>query len=457
MLADWLALLLPVLIGVGLIGIAALVAKTGWEHRHNRFFSGLYLLSGIKSASEGLLAQTTDAQGQAVFFAERFHTAAPLFPGAAQWFYANAVCTAFMIPLLLLFVLNFPRPAAWVLRHPKGQLALLLPSPLLAVTLIYTGLTQGPDTQVLVSTVFNNVATALTIAALALLVRTRKAAHAIERKQAGYILLGFLPGFLVTWVITALADAGFLLGGGQNAVLQALVDQVQSDVLRYVSPILEFAAAALVAFAILKYRILSFELQVKGGMKYIVMSVIVGTVLFLLNTYVGNFILQGQVFSFAGPSGSAVLSGIFTILMFKPVEKLSAKATDRLFPDTARDPKAYARRRAQEIYQAQTTHVLRDGHMSDREWAFLHALRDQLGLPEGEARAIEEQVERELGVDDARLGRRRVGTSATPATPQAGEGAVEVHRASPLDGAGMGETPAGPSSDRPRDRPESLK
>ena len=430
-------LALPVLVGFGLMGIAALVARTGWSHLHNRVYAGLYLLSGMKSLSEGLLGGTPA-------WADRFHAESPLFPGSGLWLMVQAVCAFFMAPLLLHFVLAFPQPSRVLVRFRALGPLLYLPSAVLAAAfLLWTPGLAADGTfrypawiDVLYG--FEATATCITFVALYRLVRTwRRGAEAIERKQAAYLLAGFVPAFVVTWMLTLDHLATYAAG---RVVLPGLRALVGTELVHLVSPVLELAAAGMVGYAILKYRLLRIELQVKGGFRYAIMTVFLGTSLFLVNTVVGDLVLQNYVFSFAGPAGSAFLGGAFTILVFHPIEKLSGKLTDKLFPETTEE--AYGRRRAREIYRAQATYVLRDAQVTDRELQFLRELRSQLGLSEAEAQSIEESVERRLGVDS-----ERTGQGEAPSRPDAAE-AAGPGPAAP-DPPSSPPSPASPRADAP--------
>ncbi|MHB8634492.1 MAG: hypothetical protein ACYDBQ_11110 [Thermoplasmatota archaeon] len=394
--SSWAGLALPLLTGAGLVAIAALVARTGWEHVHNRLFSALYLLSGVKSWTDGLRAA---AQGQS--WAERFHAASPLFPGSEFWGSLGALCLIAELPLLLLFASHFPRAAPWVARHPGRVVALAIAAAVLAAAYLRPpplalGFLAGRG---VVIVALGLVATAVTISVVAILARTlARTRNPIERSQAGYVLAGWTPSFAVTWLFTGLT-LKFLVD--RNLSTLAWENPIQE----YVSPVLELVAAAFVAYAILKFRLLGIELQVKGGVKYIVMTATVGGILFLVVTYVENFVLQAQFFSFAGPQVAAVLSGITSLLLFRPVERIAEIITNRLFPGTAGERAAYNAHRSADIYLAQVTQALSDGKLSDREWRMLHRLRDELKLTGEEAVVLEERAERMAGVDVAGLGR----------------------------------------------------
>ncbi|MEA3191488.1 MAG: hypothetical protein QOD77_2070 [Thermoplasmata archaeon] len=366
---------LPVAVGLALWAVAALVLRHGADRSAHRAFAVLYLLSGTKSLAEGLAG-----------VADGLHAQAVLFPDAHAWGLIGLLCGLAMPAVLVRFVRAFPRPMA-------GRWAWLAWAPL-GVSALFALLLFGPvrPSYAAVAQAFGLFAVACTLWATAMLARGRRQTEdPLERRQTGILLLGMLPSFALTWTLVGLA-----LVAPDTATERVLV--------AYVSPALELLACLAVAYALLKYRLLGFELKVKGGVKYAAMTFVAGAVLFLLSTYVSNYVLQDRLFAFAGKDGTAVLTGLAGMLLFKPVEKLAARVTDKLFPDAAVGPEAYARRRAREVYHAQVAHVLRDAAVTDREWAFLHRLRAELGLAEDEAKGIEQEVERLLKVDDPRTG-----------------------------------------------------
>jgi len=364
-------------VGVALAALAVLVLRAGAERLHHRLFAALYLLSGVKSVAEGLGP-----------VADSLHAASPLFPPAAAWRIGAAACALLMAPTLVAFVLEFPQPAAWIVRRPALRSLLYAPSLVVGglLALWLTGaLALGARSAFLVQEAFN----ALTLAATAFAAWTlwrsrRRAPDRLDRRQAGLLLVGFAPSFLATWLQVPLAawasPTSVRLGGA----------------IALAAPAFELAAGLVVAYAVLRYRLIGLELQVKGGAKYVVMTAVTGTVLFALVLGVENFVLQDQLFSFAGHAGSAVLSGLTGMLLFKPVERLANRLTDRLFPATTKDPAAYHRARAAEVYHAQVAYALRDGQVSEREWAALRNLQAQLGLASSEADRIEADVRASL-------------------------------------------------------------
>lgn len=424
---------LPVLVGLALIGIANVVVRSGRDHRHNLFFAGLYMLSGLKSLSEGLAVAADD-----------FNASAAWFPPSAFWAVLGVFCALGMMPLLLLFVSSFPRPVAWMQRSPRLAVVAFVPSALVAVLLVlFVAGVMGPDLYVGAAQGFNVFFFAVTLIAIVLLLRTRnRSPDPIERTQAMYVLLGFLPAFITGWAVSAIQI-------GQGSFIDPdLGRRVIADILHFVSPVFELVACSLVGFAILKYNILGINPRFRLGVK----SVLAGAMfiaLFMLTQFVENVILQGKVFAFAGDYGSFILSGATGIVLFKPIEKVSGRVSDTLLPGAAavaaaQDSKAEgapaapasqaaAVLHAEQIYHAQCTYVLRDAQVTERELALLRNLRAQLGLDEGQARRIEQEVEQLLRVDAPQTGSSAAAAAAPSGTQQTGSEATDAR---PPDGPG---------------------
>ncbi|MEK6975265.1 MAG: hypothetical protein AABY18_02870 [Candidatus Thermoplasmatota archaeon] len=440
---EILAVALPLLVGIALLALATLVLRKGGAHLHTRLFGVLFLLSGVKSLGDGLTAPFKRADGTMGFVANELHASSPLFPDALTWLYVTIVCALAMLPLLFLFCATFPRPQPWMVQHRWRGVLVFVPS-LVVGWVVFLAQDSPWFNDIVLG--FNVVATTMTAAALWLLVRThRRSPDHIERKQATYVALGFLPSFMATWVIT------FYIFGAEGGWLPA--DQAQQQtgfVLRFLSPIFEMVAAGLVGFAILKYNILGVDPKFRVGVKSAVVG-FVFVVVFLVTQAIENIVLQGQLFAFAGEYGSFLLSGTTSIVLFKPIERMSGKVSDKLLPRPAEGDAALAR--AAEVYHAQCTYVLRDAQVSEREMAFLRNLRTQLGLSEAQARAIEEKVERILKVDAPEMG----ATSGTAAHHVAAahaavtEAEPEVRRASPVPGQDAGPTaPLAPAETPPQ-------
>lgn len=410
--ATVMSVALPCLVGVALVGIAILVLRNGAVHRHNLVFGAYYLLSGLKSFSEGVDGV---AQG--------FHANAPLFPPEGFWTLLAAFCALAMLPTLLLFLASFPRPLEALQRRPALGAVVFLPSALVAVLLVGGLLgVASAQAQATASGAFNVYGTLLTVLVLVHVLRATHSPERIERTQARYVALGFFPAFLMGWIITLLQIAP-----GYGLVDAATASVWVQDLIHFVSPLLELLSAGAVAFAILRYNILGVSPRFRIGVKSFLVGFIF-VVVFLMTQFVENVVLQGKLFSFAGEYGSFMLSGIAGIVLFKPIERVSEKAADRLVPDRKGDDAA---QRAAEVYRAQCTYVLRDAQVTEREMAFLRNLRGQLGLSEAVARGIEESVERTLKVDAPQTG-ASAGTAPefiAAAAADLGVGA-EVRRAS---------------------------
>lgn len=402
-LPEWVPSVIPFLVWLALWALAFLVFKTGKE-RHNRIFATLYFLSGTASLTLGLSSDPDGLAGPGAPLADVWHEDSPYFPQAATLRFVYEAATTFMLPLLLWFVLLFPQPIPILGRRPKVGLALFAIAPI-SLWVAWTKPVWATDYFV----AFSVVATFGTMMALALLFHTRfTSSDPVERKQASYLVLGFLPAFAATWLITINDVASWYFA------LDVVDDTTYELSTELISPVFEVIAAALTAYAILKYRILGAELKVKGGMKYVLMGLVVFVVLFSITWVVENPLLQDRFFTFAGDTGSSIISAFVTVLIFKPVDRLANRITDKLFPETMQDAAKYQRERSKEIYRSQVTYVLRDGDVSDREWKFLHGLRDQLGLAADEARQIEEETEKRLGVDSDKTGFE--GRGSAPAT-----------------------------------------
>jgi hypothetical protein len=434
--ASLLAVILPVIVGLALVGIANLVVRNGRDHRHNLFFAGLYFLSGLKSISEGLAVK-----------ADSFHAGAALFPPQAFWDLLGIFCALGMMPLLLLFVSSFPRPVGWMLRSPRLAALAFLPSALVTILLVLFVTGQlPPDLYIGAAQGFNICFFAVTVIAIVLLMRTRsRSPDAIERTQSTYVLLGFLPAFLTGWAVSGLQLAeGSLV---DPAVAGATIDTI----LHFVSPVFELVACSLVGFAILKYNILGINPRFRLGVKSVLAGAMFLT-LFMVTQFIENVVLQGKVFAFAGDYGSFILSGATGIVLFKPIEKVSGRASDKLLPGAAAVVAAQAAAdegvaaahapaaqaavlHAEQIYHAQCTYVLRDAQVTERELALLRNLRTQLGLTEDQARRIEQEVEVLLKVDAP-----ETGNAATPPPPA---GADATTPASPATAAPPADPPEG--------------
>ena len=380
-LQEALPIVLPAFVGSALVALSVFVFRSGRGRVDNLCFSALYAVSGLKSLSESVRP-----------VADAFHARAPAFPTGDVWGSAAVVCGLLLLPLLVLFLLLFPRPAPALQARPLLGFLLFLPSIVLGYLLAVQP--WGID-GVHVGLALNVLALAGTLLATSVLVRTlQTSADPIERTRARYALMGFAPAFAGTWAVVALE---FLRAyAGVESILElALVN--------FVTPFLELVAAAVTAYAILKYQLLGIELKVKLGARYVLVTVAVVSVLFVMNNYVGEFVLE-PLFGFTEYYWA--IAAAIGALLFRPVEIGAEWLTNRIFPETLADEEEYRDRRAADIYHAQTTYVLRDAQVSGRELAFLRSLRVELGLSGAEARRIEERVERILQVDSPVTGFR---------------------------------------------------
>lgn len=369
-LAEILEVGLPLTIGLALISLAVFIFQTARDRVYNVVFSALYGLSGIKSISEGIIP-----------VANTLRTDAPLFPSAQAWNNVAAFCAFYMVPLIVLFILLFPKTWMPLRRNPVLGSLLFVPSIAFTYLIFVDSLTLDPISVLLVFSIVASLATAL---ALVVLWRNRLTTRSkVDRSRAGYLLAGFMPAFAATWVLSVMLSIGYW--GGVRGVAEPV-----RFIVAYVSPVLELAAAALVGYAIVKYQLLGIELQVKIGLKYAMTTVILFGTLFIVSGAVEEFFLE-ELFGFTELNW--LIAGVAGVAMFKPVEKGANFVTNRMFPDTMQAKESYVDKRAAEIYQAQASYVFRDENVTHRERAFLKNLRTQLGLSEAEAVVIERQVQ----------------------------------------------------------------
>lgn len=374
----------PLLVGLTLVLLAALVWKTARERVTVVFFSTLYLLSGLKSLSEALLPIASDLQAQA-----------PAFPGPAFWLVAAFACASLMIPSLLLFVLHFPRPIDAFRRDPRLRFVWFLPGLVLA---ILGAVQPGPLSYNHAARLLNLLAVASTLyAALHLARLFRTTTDPIERTRTKYVLVGFLPAFAGTWTLSVLAWVGNAptLVGAARFFVGAL-------------PFLELLAAGATGYALVKYQLLGAELRVRRGVKYALTGVVLVVGLFVVKESFEQLI--EPIFAFTELSW--LLTAIVGTVAFRPIERAADRLSALLFPATRADPSTYRDQRAREIYHAQFAYVVRDQAVTERERRFLDHLREQLGLAADAAGEVETEVLRLLpGLPGAR---------ASPADPPTG-------------------------------------
>lgn len=395
-LADLAPSILPLAVGVTLLTLAFVVGHAAKGRLHNLFFAGLYTLSGLKSLSEGLIP-----------IAFQLKAEAPLFPDAYSWFQVNVLCAFFMVPLLLFFLLHFPKPNTLLEQRPLLGGLLLVPS--LAFTVLFYTV---PEQLLLIGRLFSLLAVAATLLGFFLIRRAYKTdPDPVGRTRARYLLIGFVPAFTGTWALTALEYVRYLEPG---------VARLETLLLHYVVPFLELAAAGITAYAILKYQLLGIELKVKKGFRYGLTSGLLLAFFFVTSNLMEEVVQP--VFEFTNLG--FLLSALVSATVFVPVQKGTANLTNRLFPETNGDSKVYLQKRAADIYHAQVAYVLHDANVTDREMKLLRNLRAQLGLSAEEAREIEQKVENMLHVENARTGESAaqspavITSAAVEATPE---------------------------------------
>lgn len=346
-----------------LLALAGYVYHAARDRPHNLVFSLLYALSGLKSLSEGLLPM-----------ADALHARAPAFPDPVLWFRLGLLAAFFMLPLLLLFVLLFPRPRRVLQSFPALRVLLFVPSLFLAALVVvpnHVGLAR-------VITGFNAASLLATFAAVLLLAQGyRTTQDAVERTRAAYVLGAFTTTILANLLIV---------------LLQFARSPWTQFFLEWITPLVELVVAAVVGYAIVKYQLLGIELKVKRGTRYAMTGSSMVVVFFVANNTFQKVV--EPVFAFT--QLSFLLAALAATFVFYPIQRYAGKFTNRLFPETNATPQAYKLHRGREVYHAQVAYVLRDSIVTERERRLLEHLRLQLGLSREDATGVEGDVERAL-------------------------------------------------------------
>ncbi len=355
---------LPLMTGTFLIGLAAFVFVAGHLRIPNVLFSAFFFTSGLKSLAEGVLPLSPE-----------LHAQTPTFPGPLSWFYFGFTCAILLVPLLILFVLVFPKAHPALVARRGLAAVIFLP----AVPFLWVLHTAPLKDLADLATIFNAFSFAATALAVGLMMRTYRAAtDPIVRTRAAYVLGGLAP---------------YLLGTLLVALLEYLRHPWQTFVLQWVTPTLEIAVACIAAYAILKYQLVKIELGVKAGLKYTLTMGAVVIVFFLANNLFQKLI--EPIFSFTDLS--FLLSALGATVVFFPVQRFVGHGLNKVFPATTQPPQDYLHQRSRDLYHAQLLHCLRDDEITDRERRFLEHLRDQLSIDPAEAMVMEHEIRQRLG------------------------------------------------------------
>ena len=137
----------------------------------------------------------------------------------------------------------------------------------------------------------------------------------------------------------------------------------------------------LLAYAVLRSQLLDIDLKVKFALQH-------STVVALI---AGIFIISSELLETLIPVSSTALSifvAIAILIVLRPLQRLALRMSDRLMKNVQDTPE-YLDARRHEVYRATLEGVAKDGVVSDKERKVLDHLRDNLGISESDAQALE--------------------------------------------------------------------
>lgn len=151
------------------------------------------------------------------------------------------------------------------------------------------------------------------------------------------------------------------------------------------------AACLVTARGILKSQLYDIDLKIKkGAVRGVVGTLVIGVVL-----VVGQLI-QNATTDTLGVVGGAIAAGLL-LLAIRPLEKAATRVADAAAPRVQATPD-YISVRKSEVYKAALEGAMQDGTMTDRERNVLTRLQLELGIANAEARSLEHQMARVMGV-----------------------------------------------------------
>lgn len=348
--------LMPVVSGVILLGLALLVLGRGQPAVYNRVFFLLYATSALKSFAEGGLFLT----GRAIFSD------------------VHSLSGYFLITLFLWFVFVFPRPVfPWLKDGKRGALFLLLALPFVLNFLF-------PLFPPAALNVYFNLYVSLA-ALMALGVLVYHAWETDSEEERNRIRLLSVSFFLL--VFSTVVTAGLqVLATGAPTTYQGLYYLAWNYVFALVvAPGLELLGSTILMYAILRYQLLGIEVFVKRVTRATLFALTIGSIFVVISNTVEE-IVQNR---FLGSVDLAfIIAGFISTIAMYPVQKLTERLANRVFPMAGSQAPDYLAKRRMEIYEAQLRYALLDGTLKHKELAMLNALRDSLGIGMEELRKV---------------------------------------------------------------------
>jgi hypothetical protein len=140
----------------------------------------------------------------------------------------------------------------------------------------------------------------------------------------------------------------------------------------------------LLAYAVLRFQLFNIDLKVK----FVLQQSTVGALI------IGGFVVGSEVLeSFVAVSGAAlnIIVAIAILVVLRPIQRLALRMTNRLMHGVQNTPEYLGLRRL-EVYRAALEGAFKDGLITDKERSILDHLRDNLGISQVEAVALEKEL-----------------------------------------------------------------
>ena len=140
----------------------------------------------------------------------------------------------------------------------------------------------------------------------------------------------------------------------------------------------------LLAYAVLRSQLFDIDLKVKFVLRH-------STVVALI---AGIFIISSELLETLIPVSSTALGimvAVAILIVLRPLHRLALKMSDRLMKNVQDTPE-YLDARRLDVYRATLEGVVKDGNVSDKERKVLDHLRENLGISESDAQALEKAL-----------------------------------------------------------------
>ncbi len=140
----------------------------------------------------------------------------------------------------------------------------------------------------------------------------------------------------------------------------------------------------LLAYAVMRFQLFNIDLKVK----FVLQQSTVGALI------IGGFIVGSEVLESFVPVSGVVLNIIVAIailIVLRPIQRLALRMTNRVMHSVQNTPEYLGLRRL-EVYRAALEGAFKDGLITEKERSILDHLRDNLGISQVEAVALEKEL-----------------------------------------------------------------